>query len=41
MHSLPKKKATGPDGMAIELLQEGGDITKTMTVKLVQHVWQS
>ena len=41
MHNLPKKKARDPDGIAAELLQEGGEITKAMTVKLVQHIWQS
>ena len=39
LHSLPNKKAPGPDGIAAELLKKGGSTTIEMTTALVQHIW--
>ena len=39
IHSLPNKKAPGPDGIAAELLKKGGSTTVKMTTEIVQHIW--
>ena len=39
LHSLPNKKAPGPDGIAAELLKKGGSTTIEMTTALVKHIW--
>ena len=40
MYALPVGKAPGPDGLATEFLRRGKDITATMTVLLVTHIWE-
>ena len=39
IRELPNKKAPGPDGIAAELLKQGGKAAIEMTVALVQHIW--
>ena len=39
IRELPNKKAPGPDGIAAELLKQGGEPAVEMTVALVQHIW--
>ena len=39
IRELPNKKAPGPDGIAAELLKQGGKAAIEMTVSLVQHIW--
>lgn len=39
IRELPNKKAPGPDGIAAELIKQGGKAAIEMTVALVQHIW--
>ena len=38
---MPNKKAPGPDGITIELIRQGGQITEQMTTKLIEHIWET
>ena len=38
---MPNKKAPGPDGITAELIRQGGQITEQMTIKLIEHIWET
>ena len=40
LRSLKRKKACGPDQITAELLQGAGPIGESVTVKLLQRIWQ-